>query len=150
VKTEVAKKLSANDVGDTGAHQAGILVPKNPKVLSFFPRLEPSSRNPRQVLTIRELTSRERWEFHFIYYNNKLHGAGTRNEYRLTHMTAFLRAISAKAGDELRFSRDEDMSYLVRLVRASDVDVAAPTGSSAFHDDPNVLVLSSGWKVINF
>lgn len=141
---EISKKLSANDVGDTGGHQAGILVPRDPKVLAFFPALGKGTKNPRQILSMREANSGARWDFPFIYYNNKFFG-GTRNEYRLTHMTKFFRSINAKVGDELVFSRDPNLSYLVKLVRATAI------GSSAAHArDDSVLVLSGGWKVINF
>ncbi len=86
---KISKKLSANDVGTTGAHQAGILVPKEKAILSFFPSLDPSVKNPRMTLVVRELKDGTRWEFNFIYYNNRLFG-GTRNEYRLTCMTQYL------------------------------------------------------------
>lgn len=141
---EISKKLSANDVGDTGGHQAGILVPRQPQVLAFFPVLGRDTKNPRQVLTMREAPSGMRWDFPFIYYNNKFFG-GTRNEYRLTHMTKFFRAINAKVGDELVFSRDTNLSYLVKLVRASATD--SPTAQPR---EDGVLTLSGGWKVINF
>lgn len=141
---EISKKLSANDVGATGGHQAGILVPRESRVLAFFPTLGKGTKNPRQVLAMREAPSGARWDFPFIYYNNKFFG-GTRNEYRLTHMTKFFRSINAKVGDELVFSRDANLSYLVRLVRAS-----ATESSSAQAQEDGVLVLSGGWKIINF
>lgn len=143
--SHVVKRLSANDVGDTGGHQAGILVPRDAKVLSFFPQLDASEKNPRAEFVVRELDSGDVWRFMYIYYNNRFFG-GTRNEYRLTHMTAFLRAVNAKAGDEVRFSLDEDRSYRVQLERAANarVDEEAPSYEAG------VLVLSGGWKVINF
>lgn len=81
----------------------------------------------------------------YIYYNNRFFG-GTRNEYRLTHMTAFLRASNAKTGDEVRFFLDENHSYRVELERAAQARVGEEVPS---YDD-NVLVLSGGWKVIKF
>ena len=33
----ISKILSANDIGATGGHQAGILIPKDPRILGFFP-----------------------------------------------------------------------------------------------------------------
>ena len=136
----VTKKLSANDVGANGAHQAGILVPKDKSILSFFPRLSEGTKNPRMTLVIREIADCSRWEFNFIYYNNRLFG-GTRNEYRLTCMTQYLRAIDARVGDDLVFSKDENGSIYVDHVRVK--------GSSAKINDDGVLVLSGGWKVIN-
>ena len=44
---QIAKILSANDTGETGGHQAGILVPREPDVISFFPKLDASQYNPR-------------------------------------------------------------------------------------------------------
>lgn len=136
--TIVSKKLSANDVGTTGGHQAGILVPKRPEILTFFPSLDPRIKNPRLTLVVREMNVRTRWEFNFIYYNNALFG-GTRNEYRLTCMTQYLRAIDAKELDELLFSKDESGSIFVECVRANRL---------ALHED-GVLVLGGGWKIIN-
>lgn len=135
----ILKKLSANDVGLTGAHQAGILVPKQEEILSFFPVLDSMMRNPRATLVMRERADGTRWEFNFIYYNNKRFG-GTRNEYRLTCMTNYLRAISARLGDELRFTKDENASYNIELIRSGG-DVSCMQGET--------LVLSGGWKIIN-
>lgn len=137
--SKIRKKLSANDVGTTGTHQAGILVPKAPTVLEFFPTLDVSILNPRANLTLHDKSDGTRWEFNFIYYNNKKFG-GTRNEYRLTCMTQYLRAINAKVGDEIIFSRDKNFSYQLELVRSA---------SSIDDSDEDILVLSGGWKVVN-
>jgi hypothetical protein len=41
------KQLTANDTGETGAHQAGIHIPKSQKdLLSFLPPLD-ASKEPR-------------------------------------------------------------------------------------------------------
>ncbi|MBC5763763.1 EcoRII N-terminal effector-binding domain-containing protein [Ramlibacter albus] len=145
MSSQVVKRLSANDVGDTGGHQAGILVPLDPEILAFFPKLNTAEKNPRCLITVREGASNERWDFAFIYYNNKKFG-GTRNEYRLTRMTKFLRAVNAKEGDELRFWHDEQRNYRVELRRTEKLRVAedVPEFGSA------VLVLSGGWKVIKY
>lgn len=47
MERRIAKLLSANDAGETGGHQAGILIPKDQKVLSFFPDLDRKILNPR-------------------------------------------------------------------------------------------------------
>jgi Restriction endonuclease EcoRII, N-terminal len=138
--TTISKKLSANDIGINGAHQAGILVPKAKDILSFFPDLNAAIKNPRMTLLVRELADGSKWEFNFIYYNNALFG-GTRNEYRLTCMTKYLRAIDAKVGDDLTFSKDENGSIFVDHIRANS--------TSAKLNDDGVLVLSGGWKIIN-
>ena len=137
----ISKTLSSNDVGTTGGHQAGILVPKQKEILSFFPHLNSEVKNPRTVLVVREIGDNSRWEFNYIYYNNKFFG-GTRNEYRLTGMTKFLRAIAAKEGDDLVFSVDANLSFFVELRRKSEA-------SAAGSDDQGVLVLGKGWKIID-
>jgi hypothetical protein len=145
---EVAKRLSANDVGETGGHQAGILVPKERNVLDFFPRLDSAVKNPRMVLTVRELPAGSQWTFNYIYYNTKLLRIGTRNEFRLTGMTAFLRSLNAKVGDELRFSRDENLSYTVRIVRAGQATNSGNNDLPSDSASDEVLTLSAGWRVI--
>lgn len=137
---KISKKLTANDVGTTGAHQAGILVPKEKAILSFFPSLDPNVKNPRITLIVRELKDGTRWEFNFIYYNNRLFG-GTRNEYRLTRMTRYLRAIDSRVGDNLVFSKNENDSVFVDCVRAE--------GNKAAVNDQGVFVLRGDWKIIN-
>ena len=137
---KISKKLSANDIGLTGGHQAGILVPKDLGVLSFFPSLDSSIKNPRVTLTVRELDDDSRWEFNFIYYNNKFFG-GTCNEFRLTCMTKYLRAVDAKVDDELVFQMDENGSIFVHCNRNN----AGTTGMN----EEGVLVLGGGWKIIN-
>ena len=84
----IEKMLSRNDTGETGGHQAGILIPKKPEILSFFPSLNSEEKNPRLLITFHDHMG-EQWSFYFIYYNNKFFG-GTRNEYRLTGMTKYL------------------------------------------------------------
>jgi hypothetical protein len=137
---EVRKLLSANDVGATGGHQAGILVPKEPKILSFFPALNPKVKNPRLVLVVREMIDATRWEFNYIYYNNKFFG-GTRNEYRMTGMTGFFRSADLKEGDELIFSKDQNGSIELSYDRA--------IANTAEQNEQGVLVLRGGWKIIN-
>lgn len=137
---KISKKLSANDLGFTGGHQAGILVPKDSAVLSFFPALDSSIKNPRVQLLVRELDDDSRWKFNFIYYNNKFFG-GTRNEFRLTCMTKYLRAVGAKVDDDLVFQMDENGSIYVHCNRSDG-------GAGGMNDD-GVLVLGGGWKIIN-
>lgn len=134
---QIAKTLSANDVGETGGHQAGILVPKEQNILSFFPSLNPKEKNPRVTLAFREKDGVTRWDFNFIYYNNRFFG-GTRNEYRLTCMTRYLTARKAAVGDIVILSRDSEARLAIELKRAN---------LPAMPQD-DVLVLSAGWKVI--
>ncbi len=135
--TGVTKLLSPNDVGLTGTHQAGILVPKDPNILSFFPVLDRTVKNPRQTLSFLDEDGLTIWDFQYIYYNNKLFG-GTRNEYRLTGMTKYLRAKAARAGDEVSFTRDRlgglSVGYIGRTSAVREIDV---------------ITLTGGWKVIS-
>lgn len=138
-----AKTLSANDVGETDAHMGGILVPKGDgELLAFLPKLDPGVLNPSawidcstpdgQILRLR-----------FVYYNNKLHAPkGTRNEYRITWLTKFLREAGAKSGDTFQISREsEDGPYRI-------VVVPAKTEPISQNDDGPVRIklTSSAWR----
>ena len=128
----IQKTLSANDTGATGGHQAGVLVPKGGDVLRFFPRLDPTCKNPRAVIDVVDDTGCE-WAFSFIYYNNRFFG-GTRNEYRLTGMTAFFREFNLKPGDTIVLQREADRLIRIRFERAQK--------------QTTKLRLSASWKVI--
>ena len=130
--------LSANDTGETGGHQAGILVPKDPRVLNFFPWLDPSQKNPRLFLTFED-EHKLQWNFAFIYYNNRLFG-GTRNEYRLTRMTGFLMLNKLQQGDTIIMRKPGNGLFDISCVRKRVPDI----------DENGVLKLRGGWKVINF
>jgi hypothetical protein len=134
MKSDAIKKvLSPNDTGETGGHQAGILIPKDKQILSFFPRLNSTLKNPRTSLDFLDETGKE-WTFSFIYYNNKYFG-GTRNEYRITGMTAFFREFNLKAGDSIILKRLSP--HVLRIC----YDRRKKLGS--------VIKLSCMWKVID-
>jgi hypothetical protein len=139
VSSRITKTLSANDTGDTGGHQAGILVPKDPRILGFFPDLNDSELNPRCHLLFED-DSGERWELAFIYYNNFKFG-GTRNEYRLTRMTRFIRQNALVPGDEVVLDRHADGRWTIRANRIRAI--TQPT-SERF-----VLRLGAGWTVVD-
>lgn len=117
----VAKVLSANDVSETGSHQAGILIPKsNISLMEFFPKLDVAQKNPRTLLEFEDKKTRRKIYLNYIYYNNKYfrnsNGAfGTRNEYRLTGLTAYFKGESAKEGDVIEFSRIGN-KYFIEVV----------------------------------
>lgn len=134
MERRIAKILSANDTGETGAHQAGILVPKEPELLYFFPELDASQYNPRVHLHFLD-DGGTFWEFAFIYYNNALFN-GTRNEYRLTRMTKYIRQAGLVVGDELILSRDGDR-YQVSHRRERKLERSG-----------NVLKLGAGWRIV--
>jgi hypothetical protein len=136
-----SKTLSANDTGLTGGHQAGILVPKgDPNLLAFFPRLDPALQNPDTWIVVTDEHGEER-QLRYIYYNKKLHGAGTRDEYRITHLTKYLRDAGAHPGDALIFTGVQGSGrYRIRVEKANRADVAA--------DEPGVIRLS-GWRRVH-
>jgi hypothetical protein len=129
----IAKELSRNDTGETGGHQAGILIPREEFILAFFPSLDRSVKNPRYQLYFTDPFG-VRWKFSYIYYNNRFFG-GTRNEYRLTCMTAFLRSANLKAGDKLTLHR-EGTSYRISYRRANQ------------QEQGTRLKLGSTWRVV--
>ena len=130
----IVKTLTANDTGETGGHQSGLLIPKLPRLLAFFPELDSSAYNPRVHLKFID-ESGSFWEFAFIYYNNRFHG-GTRNEYRLTRMTRYIRNARLGVGDEVILSRLEGR-YRIAHMR---------TRQAAVND--GVLRLGNGWRVV--
>lgn len=132
----ISKVLSPNDAGETGGHQAGFLVPKDPDILGFFPELGKDEKNPRVHLLFED-DSGEAWKFAFIYYNNKFFG-GTRDEYRLTRMTSYFRSNNLSSGDEVFLGRDDENRHYVWYERANDIS----------GDDTGVLKLGSSWKLI--
>jgi hypothetical protein len=129
---KIEKILSANDIGATGAHQAGILVPKQKQILDFFPKLDPSIKNPRTTINFKD-SSGQNWKLNFIYYNNKFFG-GTRNEYRLTAMTVFFKMKNLKMNDKVLLSKNNSNDYFI--------DYEKPNKSVK-------IKLSNNWKIID-
>lgn len=133
------KTLSANDVGATGGHQAGILIPRDQRILSFFPAFAKGNKNPRATVDFRDILSGRVWTFNYIYYNGRLTGESTRNEYRLTGMTDYLREHHVAVGDKVELSKSVDgLRYISHL--------PAPTGTTP-HEDPDVIILSGTWRI---
>lgn len=142
-----AKVLSANDTGATGGHQAGILVPKgNQALLAFFPPLDPAVQNPDAWIEAEDDDGNV-WKLRYIYYNNKLHAEnGTRNEYRLTHLTKYLREASAGVGDSLVFTSTATPGrYRISVARA---EPAAAASALAQPTLPGVIRLL-GWRRVH-
>lgn len=135
-KRKISKILSANDTGETGAHQAGMHVPKEPEILEFFPTLRTTEKNPRFHLQFFDEMG-EPWEFAFIYYNNKYFG-GTRDEYRLTRMMPFIQMNNLKAGDELILEHHAGRRFIKYHRSGNDSLVKG-----------GVLRLGTKWKVVD-
>lgn len=134
----IRKTLSPNDAGETGGHQAGILIPKDGRILSFFPALHVEERNPRCHLLFEDRAG-DSWELAFIYYNNRRFG-GTRDEYRLTRLTRYIRQTMLGSGDEIILQRDESGLYFIHH------RFAGPSASTL--REP-VLRLRGGWTIID-
>ena len=115
------KILSANDVGATGSHMAGIAIPKGDgELLSFLPKLDSSNLNPSAWIDC-EIQDGLTLKLRYIYYNNRMHSpTGTRNEYRITHLTKFLRDSNAKEGDYFEISKQDGANHYQIRVIAND------------------------------
>jgi hypothetical protein len=135
------KKLTANDIGLTGGHQAGICIPrKNEALLSFFPTLDAETINP-EVWLYCEDESGKTWRMRYIYYNGKLHANSTRNEYRITYMTKLFRQWNAKEGDTIVFTATDQARYYKIKLERSNPDLANDVGI------PGLIVLR-GWSKV--
>ena len=136
------KRLSANDVGSTGGHQGGILIPKGEKdLLAMLPPLNPNLKNPDAWLNCLDDAGHS-LRFRFVYYNNKLHDhGGTRNEYRITHMTGWFRDIGAKEGDLFEISYELGADAYSIGVRPEETTDRTTEGS--------VRIRLSGWRRIH-
>jgi hypothetical protein len=140
-----SKRLTANDVGSTGGHQGGILVPRTEgELLAFLPPLDPNVKNPDAWIECEDETGTVR-KFRFVYYNNKFHDdGGTRNEYRITCMTKYFREVGAREGEQLEISRHGTSSiYNIRMVRTI-VHHGNQEESDGFR-----IKITSGWRRVH-
>ena len=96
-EVEFSKVLSPNDVGDTNSHQAGFLIPIRIAKLIYFPKLDLLVPNPRQSMEFILVDSDSKLNLNFIYYNGRSLGFSTRNEFRLTGATQFIKKTSSYA-----------------------------------------------------
>jgi len=113
-----------------------MLIPKRDDILSFFPKLNKERKNPRCLITFVDSFG-DKWSFSFVYYNNTFFG-GTRNEYRLTGMTGFMRSHNLKAGDEIVLKRDRNGFYRISYSRKKAACSVAD----------GKLKLGTSWKVV--
>lgn len=96
----VRKRISKNDLGLTGGHQSGLLVPKT--AVPLLPALAEDEPNPKMQLEIEDQDGR-RSTATYTHYNNKMVGDGTRDEYRLTNMRAWFDANAPEVNDFVVF-----------------------------------------------
>jgi hypothetical protein len=136
------KRLSANDVGTTGGHQGGVLIPKGEKeLLAMLPALDQHVKNPDAWIECIDETGHT-WKFRFVYYNNRLHDpGGTRNEYRITHMTSWFRDVGAQEGDEFELSRASFGNQYSIGIRPKDTEEPAP--------DQGVRIRLTTWRRVH-
>ena len=107
------KTLSANDTGKTSGNQAGIYVSKHN--VNFFPKLG-NTKNPYSWIKCIDQNGKV-WDFCYIYYNNKHHfDHGTRDEYRITHITDFLKYFNATKGDTITIcDKPKSVYYSIKV-----------------------------------
>ena len=139
------KILAKNDTGETGAHQAGIVVPKkNQELLDFFPSLDRKQFNPDAWIVCTDPDGVQ-WEMRYIYYNGKTFSPAksTRNEYRITHMTKFFSRWGAKSGDSVVFtSTDTANIFKIRIKQSTEFTEEKHTS-----DEQKPVVLK-GWRPV--
>lgn len=136
------KRLSANDVGKTGGHQGGVLIPKGEKeLLAMLPALDQDIKNPDAWIECIDETGHT-MKFRFVYYNNRLHDpGGTRNEYRITHMTSWFRDVGAREGDEFEISRARFGNQYSIGIRPKDTEEPEP--------DQGVRIRLTAWRRVH-
>lgn len=133
---KVYKSLSKNELGLTGSHQDGILVPKELARDDFFPFLDPSLPNPRTKIQMKSSNSVE--EFTYVYYNSKKLGNGTRDEYRITGLSKFYREYKCKPGDRVCIVHDDNKNHY-------EIYVVNENVSSDEDQLQKPLVIRAGW-----
>jgi restriction endonuclease EcoRII-like protein/HNH endonuclease len=123
------KVLTDNDLGVTGGHQVGVLIPKSE--IAHFPPLDEDTLNPR-VPTRLLWNGRVFKEGNFIHYNGKKFGK-TRDEYRITPFTKRdFRDLGARTGDFLAFYHIAGTDFEIEIVPAGsdrEADLGLPRGA---------------------
>lgn len=114
-RTSIIKKLSANDLGLTGGHQSGIVIPKQGEILETLPYLDVETINPFVVIRGYDPVFDKDYNLRYIYYNGKLHGTSTRNEYRITGISAFLKNHAARVEDNLVIQKRRTNFYTLKI-----------------------------------
>lgn len=137
----ISKVLTANDIGATGGHQAGITVPKSLDMLNFFPVLDKETVNPSSQIRCTTCDGAEMIDLRYIYYNGKMHGTSTRNEYRITGLTKFFRDSQAKVGDELVFIRDSNEKFSIQIKKTS-----LDSNNKLDSDNTSKITLTGKWS----
>jgi len=138
---EFSKVLSANELGVTKSHQAGLLIPKRIALLSYFPRLDRFAINPRETMEFYISDLGIEVPLNYIYYNNKDRGLGTRSEYRLTGTTKLFRDLEVVPGQIIEFG------YIEKTLRA--VIIKNNEDKTTLADSLNrPYITANGWKIV--
>ena len=82
-----------------------------------------------------------KWSFRYVFYNNEMHDpGGTRDEYRITHMTKFFRAFGAVEGDIFKITSDgHSGGYKISTIRSERQNELEGKGQ----------IKLSGWKRVH-
>lgn len=115
-KLSYCKFLSANDTGDTGAHQAGIYIAKN-AVPILFDKPGQRGENKDRFVKIRWQDDFET-DSRFIYY-----GTGTRNEYRITRFGRGFSFLKTEHTGDLFVLVQMDNDYYLAYILQSDDEI---------------------------
>ena len=135
----VKKTLSKNDLGLSGSHQAGILIPKSLVKQSFFPLLDERKMNPNRIIIF--VSGSKDYSLNYIHYNSRVFGTGTRNEYRLTRLHHFLRDNDCDVGDKLVFIYNtETDQYLLAVEKQMHEAIHLK------YTKDNPLVIHANWE----
>ena len=144
-EAEFSKVLSANDVGETKSHQAGFLIPLRIAKLNYFPKLDVFEPNPRVQMHFGLYDSETEVSLNYIYYNGKTLGFSTRNEFRLTGATQFIKKLGLKAGDELCFGWNDEKMHTIRPFKSGNASVDSTWDSRM--SQQGVFVTQNGWRI---
>jgi hypothetical protein len=108
----VSKRLSPNDLGRTGSHQAAIVIA--PAQAREVASLDENLVNPEVQVKVRSADHPRTWTWRLIHYNGRRHGTTTRDEYRLTGVIPWIDWARPDVGDVLELYRVDAHTYEVR------------------------------------
>lgn len=100
------KVLSWNDCGRGRTHQSGILIPKE-LGRQIFSNSAIETKNPKISLELAPFGFGQELRVVITYYNSRKFG-GSRDEFRLTRISTFLREADLHPGDTLIISFDQE------------------------------------------
>lgn len=109
-----SKTLTNTDADMSGSHSNGISIPKSHAY--FFGTFSAEVLNPSKTVSILDRSGRK-WNLIAYWYNGRVLGQGTRDEYRLAgEATAMLRALDLGPGDTIEFVQELDGTFSLNSV----------------------------------